>query len=390
MTSNNHNQRRRRATRAEIAQYGKNSRRLLTDDTTAKQRLAYLCSHLFADDVSKMALAVGVCRRHLHDVMIGHSRVTIRMAAHIVRRLGVRPEWFLCGAGDVFIQNGGDPPNFAVWPEINAAYHTADPLFDLSNGVPVAPFVPAGFSAAELPLVVLDLLRAAADKIFAAVAAQRSVLLWVNNTAVTPETINVWPVFFEHKYAHVLVASLSAVVADFYLADAPPLAHTTTAAVRAVATGVGFGEVVCQLAPAASMLRRISNTAAPVLLTVQLGEIPEHLAPTPRPLEAGAAIGAAAYADFLAIASWFDNFFSFDGGVLILADGADRFVELMRAHYKVQAAQLSFTAIVFSTLSTATIEILEQLGARVLVIPAPAAACAAPLLTACHNAYTGI
>ena len=82
--------RRQRATRNDVSRYGKNQRRVWKDSVAAHQRLDYLCGALFANDIAKMAFALGVCKRYLNDIIRGHSRLTVRLAAHIAECASVQ------------------------------------------------------------------------------------------------------------------------------------------------------------------------------------------------------------------------------------------------------------------------------------------------------------
>jgi hypothetical protein len=380
---------RRRATRAEIEQHGTNPRLVWKDPVSAAQRLSYICGVSFGGDAAKMAFVLGVYHRYLADILRGHSRLTLRFAAHVVRKLGVRAEWLVCGSGDVFAAGSAPDTQLLAWPTVQSVYQTADSLFDVGSGIPAALSFPAALSAAALSPAAAEAVRAAGQKIFEANAAQLPVLVYLSPTAVSPAAADSWETFFAKKYAATLLLPLTTVAQDFLRAapSAPP--STISAALRAATAGASFGETLCAVAPAGSLLRRVYAKNATVLVTATIGDIPEHSAPNPHPLETGAAIGAAAFVDWLALQDRMRGFFSGTGGVFIAGDDIARVVAILHAQHAQADSPTAFTLVAFTEPAASDRQIIEHLGGTLFVIPISAADAIAQVLVACDSAYTG-
>lgn len=308
-------------------------RRLDYDYEPVRDRLRYLCEFLFGGSHYEMARELNVCYRHFHSIIrpdAAKGALTIRMAAQIVSRLGVRAEWFLTGAGPVLATT--EPDDGLRLPlKIHSAFPLPDTL-DFGAGCPPAhlPVVGAFGPTTEPPAAYYQAARA----LFDANGQQAPVALLLGSEACA-ESASILPLFCQ-RYVHFLGMTLAAARLDVYpslAAGAVDLNHT---AVTAANFGMGYGEALATWAFRSEEQRQKSVIATaygqnvPVTVLAEIGEIQEHINPAIRGAEVGAAVGAAAYVDHLVFTKYFESFCSFGSGVIVCAGEIDRWLAVLR------------------------------------------------------------
>ena len=388
---------RQRATKAMIQQYGRNTRVLWNEYAPVKQRVEYLCDVLFGGDHHQMSLAIGMCHRHLYRVLYGHSRLSVRLAGQMVMRLGVRAEWLLCGSGPVFPwPTQTDVYNFV--PVINSCLYTFDP----HEHVPGTYFLP------KVPKNKTDVIidksgyAAAAKAVFQARVHKKPVAFFLGRDSFTKSTPAVFEQFFEQRYANVLLTTLAGACLDLAAAGDKPAPDINCLAKTAAATGRGYGETICAdgfLTPRArqkSLLAKVFDMSLPVIVSAEVGEVPNHTHPSVRAPELGAAVGAAAYIDLLGFTEQVPQFFGKPGGVYIVAGevprGVDFFLQRLEPLSFSFPEQDGFVMVLFCERDAASKEICEKItrcGGRPIVLDAPTMTAFQQLLSSCDEAYAG-
>ena len=390
---------RQRSTKEKLDKYGGNKRRLWNEYGPVKARTQYLCDILFAGDYHEMALAAGVCYRQLYRILYGHSRLSIRLAGQLVSRLGVRAEWLLCGAGSVFTWPE-QADYFHYMPKLTSCYYTRNAV----NVIPGTHFLPVPQSDREAVLSSTDVQRfeAAARSVFRARVHNKPVLFFLDDAAFTVSAPDIWRQFFSKKYANILMATLAGACHDLALVAETPPADINTVALTAATAGAGYGETFCRVAfreeeaRNQSLLASVFHSGIPVWLSAEIGEIVNHTAPSAREPELGAAIGAAAYVDLLALAEQVPNFFGNPGGVVVVCGSPRRavnaFLAQLPALTHTYPDQKGFVFILFQSPrhydANLESDIIKH-GGRVIYLLEPTVTAMTQLLQSCDDAYAG-
>ena len=382
-----------RATQKQVALYGRNKRQLWHDYAPVRERVNYLCSYAFSGDHHEMAHAIGMCYRQLYRVLIGHSQLSISMAAQLVSQLGVRAEWLLCGSGPVFAC-GDEPACAGRLTRIQSIYRAADPLEQLARGNYFLPHPQLDANILTAPAV--EQFEAAASNLFSARAQQKPVWFFLDDAHFTPAATEAWAQFFHKRYGTVLSVTLPAVCADMANAGCAGV-DINYLALHAAAINAGYGETLCSRGFVdaknrdCSVLLAAHSANVPVLAHVELGVTPNHVQPTTAAPEFGAALGAAAYIDFLVLSAQLAGFFSEPGGVVVITGDHQRAVNLVatQRHCARDVAVKKFACILFGDEKISITQTLTQLGGSVTYLPEPTAATVTRLFHFCNNAYAG-
>jgi len=390
---------RQRSTKAQLEKYGKNKRQIWNEYGPVKVRVQYLCDSLFAGDHHEMALAAGMCYRHLYRILYGHSRLTIRLAGQLVSRLGVRAEWLLCGSGSVFPWPA-QADYFEYAPRVNTCYHIAD-LPDTAAGTyflpPVLPDVREPLSAADT-----NNFETAARSIFAARSLNRPVMFFLDSAAFTDSANRFWQPFFRKRYANMLTLTLAGACADLAIADEMPRPDVNALAVTAAAAGASYGETLCQFGfqslsgRARSLAAYAFDAGCPVYITTEIGEIPNHTNPAVRVPEIGAALGAASYVDLLALTAQVPKFFGEPGGVIVSCGNnrraVDTFLSRLPCLKHEHPDQNGFVFVLFRSQDADDCFLedkIHQHGGHVIYLSNPTVTGIAQLLHSCNDVYAG-
>jgi hypothetical protein len=368
------------------------ARRLDHDYNSIRARLRYLCEFLFGGGHYEMARALNVCYRHFYSVIQEGPRqkaLTIRMAAQIISRLGVRAEWFLTGNGPVFAASQPDAA-LSLPFSLQSSFPLADPL-DTAPPALEPPARPSGLCGpiSDPPSIYSH----AALAIFSANGQNCPTLLFLGRDAAEQAPAEVIAPLFRDRYVHFLGITLAAVRVDVYPAIAAGRFDLNHTAVTAANAGMGYGEAVALWAFSEDTRRKQSvltsayDLGLPVSVFAEIGEIPEHTQRAIRGAEIGAACGAAAYVDQLVLLKYFELFSAAGGGVIICAGELPRWFSFLTRILRDSSPDLCFTVVALRDSATAAVPALSHAGARVLSLYDHPAVFFSHLSAACHAAY---
>jgi hypothetical protein len=396
MTADKKPAKRVRQSAESVGLYGKNKRQNWRTYEPVYQRWRYLCDLLFSGDYRQMAAAIDTPSCNLKRVMFRHSHLTIRLAAHIVGKLGVSAEWLLCGSGPMFQTQPEDANHFVLPMKLQPLFPALDGV-EFCDGVEFLsspPHVPTITTPPEAPVVL-----SAARALYEAGAANKPVGMFLSAAAFACRPVQtVWPFFAEH-YASFAVTTLSGACADAVAAAAPSHFDVNAIARTAAMRGVGYGEVfVNELHRDAAMaeqslLVHVATSGAPVFIATDFGEIGRHTAPSTRGAETGAAIGAATYVDLLSLTAQLKNFFGQPGGAAVIVGEAVRgvrlFLERFAALKLLAPFQIGFTFVIFSRPDPSLESLVRRSGGRAIFLEEPTADSFTQLFAACRDVYAG-
>lgn len=324
-----------RATAEQLAKYGPNARRNLHDYAPVRRRLQFVCDVAFSSNTHEMALAAGVCYRQCRRILTGHAKLTVPMASQFISRLGLRAEWLITGAGQMFPTADTDE-HFLYLPRLQTTYRTFDTLDAHAvypNECEICDIAPAA-AKFELPTLYpsqTDRFSAVARAIFSARINQKPVCFFLDSDYISRDTQNLWHELFVNEHANMLVMTLAGLFTDLSFVSTQQPVDINAAALAAARQGAGYGETILRLAYAdnadqrqASLFLHAGDLGFPVFVAAELGEIAAHTNPAVRAPELGAAIGAAAYVDLLGFSAQLDRFFGQPCGVFISAASPQR------------------------------------------------------------------
>lgn len=368
------------------------ARRLDHDYDSIRARLRYLCEFMFGGGHYEMARELNVCYRHFYAVIQDGPRqksLTIRMAAQIVSRLGIRAEWFLTGNGPVFL---GDQSEAALsLPySLQSSFPLVDPL-DTAPPVLEPPQRPSGLQGAvsEPPAVYGQ----AAFAVFSANGQNCPTLLLLGREATEQAPAAAIVPLFRDRHVHFLGMTLGAVRADVYPAITGGYFDLNFAATAAANAGTGYGEHVALRAfpdetrRQQSVLATAYDSGLPVSVLAEIGEIPEHTQRAIRGAEIGAAYGAAAYVDQLIFVKYLESFFAAGGGVIICAGELSRWFALLSRLLRASPPCLFFTIVALQDAAGTPVTPFTHNGAHVLPVHDHPAVFFSHLSAACHAVY---
>lgn len=358
-----------------------------------RSRLHYLLEFLFQGESRAMARALNLCSRELRETLTGVHKPTVRLTAHIVSSLGVNADWLLNGYGAV-LRGEYSPPGLKL-PAAPASSFAAFNVVDfgaVSTPPPAAPRCDIIVDTSDCRPYV-----AAGRAVYQARVHNKLRGFFLGrNTFIDSAAQTILPLFRD-ECANALVVTLSAAVKDFAAAGATNYCDINANARVAATRGCSYGEAVCAslsgIDRAENLLAATYDMGLPVLLAAEIGEIAEHTAPTVGGLEAGAAIGAAAYTDILVLTEQLRSFFSTPGGVFFIAGEVDRGLRLILERKAslsaVTPVQAAFTFVVFAPYSLEVETLVHSYGGHVIFLNYPTAAVFAQLLQTCNDVYAG-
>lgn len=290
-------------------------------------RLRYLCEFACGGDCYEMARQLEVCHRHFHTVYDGRCRVSIRMAAQIISRFGVRADWLLNGTGPMFATSTSDT-RFQLSPAIRSSFPVA--VADRT-----ALLAPAAVTAAADDVSDGMVYQAAAGELFLAGARGAGVILCVGADGET-DYADVVP-FLSSRGVTGVFMTLAAAKIDASSAIVAGEFDLNNIARFAAWTGRGYAEAIAsklhsprsQWPRSRSLLVSAYDAGLAVALQAALGEIDDHFCASYGGAELGAAVGAAAYVDQLVMAAHLRGLAGASGPVIICSGEAARWQHVL-------------------------------------------------------------
>lgn len=341
-------------------------------------RLRYLCEFTCGGDCYEMARQLEVCHRHFHTVYDGRCRVSIRMAAQIISRFGIRADWLLNGTGPMFATATSEM-RFQLSPAIRSSF----PVASAERAV-----LPAPVAMPAVDEVSDDLLyQAAAGELFLAGARSAGVILCVgadgeaNYADLVP--------FLSSRGVTGVFMTLAAAKIDAGAAITAGEFDLNNIARFAAWTGRGYAEAIAsklhssrsQWPRERSLLVSAYDAGLAIALQAALGEIDDHFCASYGGAELGAAVGAAAYVDQLVLSAHLQAVAGSNGPVIICSGESARWQQAL-SRYDLHNATLILRS------PTDGVAEWAQRTARIMIpIANSSAVFFRELLAACGEAY---
>jgi hypothetical protein len=293
-------------------------------------RLQYLCEFVCGGDCYEMARQLGVCHRHFHTVYDGRCRVSIRMAAQIISRFGVRADWLLNGTGPMFATITSEM-RFELSPAIRSSF----PVTPVSAAA-LPP--PSHTEGAEDSVVDPMAYQAAAGELFLAGTRASHVILCVGAEGEA-DYASIVPLLSSRGVTGVFM-TLAAAKIDAAPAIAAGAFDLNNISRFAACTGRGYAEAIAsklhskrsQWPRTRSLLVSAYDAGLAVALQAVIGEIDDHFCANYGGAELGAAIGAAAYVDQLVLDAHMRAALESAGPVIICSGESARWQQVLRRY----------------------------------------------------------
>jgi hypothetical protein len=346
---------------------------------------------LFSSNVRDMARALNLSSRDLNLIFYGRVKTSVRFLAHVASCLDVRPEWLLCGTGNIF---RADSETDGL--HLPITLQSAFPLFDPRESTGNLPRRQLRQEAQSGPVTDLNAYLNAGRALYSANVNNKPVGFFLGAAPFQSQAANCVADFYRAGWASFLCLTLPAVAHALAATDALRSVSLNELAKFAATRGIGYGEALNtlpRLAAAFSLLDTVRELAIPISVSVEFGEIAEHTAPSLHGAEVGAAIGAAAYVDLLVLTEQLKAVFADPPGVLLFAGDQVRGVNL--ALQRIESLQAfvtqpaSFTFVVFAKHDADLETLIHQRGGHVIFLDPPTTAAFAQLFQTCNDVYAG-
>ena len=291
----------------------------------------YLCEFAFGGNISAFGKRVGVQKYRFRDALAGEHSFGMPVLLRVVKLGFARAEWLFCGTGPM--QPAEDPaaaPPLTLATDIVSSHQHLD-TFQVQYALPRAAPIP---TIADVPPGKDDIARA--RLIHAARSANKPVVLFLGHAVIAENVGPLVNTMLEKGYITGVALSSAAAMRDFERAilggrsshddRLRELAPLNVAALRAAASGMGYGEALGRWSfplssnRSASVLARAYELQRPATVHLTLGDSMHHLFPATHAATLGAALGAASYVDMLVFAAEVRQMAGSPGGIFIAAD----------------------------------------------------------------------
>lgn len=356
-----------------------------------RQRIVYLNELFFGGDSREMTFALDLNHRELAYVFRGKSKPTIRLLVHIAAKLDVRIEWLVYGTGSI-CRTPHDVEGLQLPATLQSSFKLFDVITAANSQSPSLQLPPESKSSDTTPYVN------AGWAVYRARSHQKFVGFFLGSTPFAYSAACAVLPFYQSGFADVLAVTLSGVQHDLAAGASPANTDLNSLALIAATRGVGYGEAISTAAlplcdGTLSVLAAVHRLGVPVFVSAELGEVSLHTAPSLRGAELGAAVGAAAYVDLLALTACLQNFFAAPGGVAILAGEHVRWVRLILQRTEslrsTVSEQAGFTFVVFAAYDSDLETLIHHHGGHVIFLDHPTTAAFTQLFQTCNDVYAG-
>ena len=294
-------------------------------------RVRAVCDHIFDGDIAQFASQFNIRPRRVKEIFSGRVTVTVKVVAEILTKSSVRTEWLLWGDGAMLDYGGptDEKPGTLILPD---KLHSSFPLFDPLHSLPplkefeMGQFIPLERRQPKRKgqfAIPTDNYAGVATSIHECCTHKQPVAIFMGPDAISAGAGLLVASMLEKKYVTAVATTGHGLVADLEMAGQP--VDLNRVARLAAQHGIGYGEAIGRwgFAPRdgdrdRSLFYTAHLLGMPATAHVEIGEIPNHLCPTVRGAEVGAAIGAATYADFLLFTATIAEMQSSGGGVFII------------------------------------------------------------------------
>lgn len=349
------------------------------------RRLCYLCEYFFGGDIPTFAKTLGVPTDRMRCVVIGEMGVTLNLMARIVQLTDVRAEWLLCGTGPILKATMADPPpqGLTLSNKLRSVYplFSGHSLSKISRGRPAVWYPTAATNTAASDTAAQCLFSACGLKLPLLLFAGLAGSLYCRKLIVQ---------LLIQRYLTGLIFTGEAIEAE--TPNRPTMDLNTLTKLGAMA-GISLGEAVQRWGNVTrkSPIRLAQRNGIPFMAQVSVGEMAANFAASDGGAELGAALGACAYVDLLAIAKQTEQLAASGGVVLILGD-QQRAIDFFLSVYSRVAAttEVNLTVIVFGArLQDESCKSLCALGGNVHFLEGDLAQVAEEFRLSCVTVFDG-
>lgn len=294
-------------------------------------RMKYLCEFAFGGNVSAFGKRLGVKKYRFRDALAGEHSFGMPILLRVVKLGFARAEWLFCGTGPMQpAEDATAAPPLELATDVVSSHPHFD-TFQVQYELPRSAPIP---TIAEVSPSEDDIVRA--RLIHAARSSSKPVVLFLGHAAIAENVGPLVNTMLEKGYITGVALSSAAAMRDFERAvlggrsshddRLRELAPLNVAALRAAASGMGYGEALGRWSfplasnRAASVLARAYELQRPATVHLTLGDSMHHLFPATHAATLGAALGAASYVDMLIFAAEARQMAGTPSGILISAD----------------------------------------------------------------------
>lgn len=357
-----------------------------------RRRVRYVCEYFFGGDVANFASFLDVHPYWLYNCLrdlkgLRPLIVPTTLLARIVQYTDVRAEWLLCGVGPMLCAplSVDMPDDYTQTLTLPNKLRSNHALFAGRANFPGPP-------RPRLPHPVVCTPTAASDDaaqfLFQACSTHRPVVLFSGRDG-SKTCRRLLKRLLRQSCVTGLVLTGAAVEFDV---PQKPTSDINTILRLGALSGIGLGEAVQRWGGASpgSPISLARTRNIPFAAHVLFGEMATHFAAPVHGAEVGAALGACAYVDLLAITEQFRTVFDHDGVFLVVGD-AVRAVDLFMSVYA-QAVHdtVPFTIVVVgSRLPDESCTLIHDAGGNVRFLEGDLAQAAEEFRQSCVKVFDG-
>lgn len=354
-----------------------------------RRRMRYICDYFFGGNVPAFASFIDVPPPLLHACLsdLCFKKITPTLLARIVQYTDVRAEWLLCGTGTMLCPplSVDMPDDYAHGLTLPVKLRSTHSLFAGCRSIPGRPRAQLSSPAACTPTSESDEL---AQFLFQACSEARPVVLFAGQAGSKNCR---WLLRRLLTQSGITGLVLTGAAVEF---DAPQKPTTDINSVLRLGamSGIGLGEAVQRWGGAStgSPISIARARSVPFAAHVLFGEMATHFAAPVHGAEVGAALGACAYIDLLAITEQLKTVLVRDGVFLVVGDAARAVDLLLSVCAQVVHDAVPFTIVVVgSRLPDESCTLIHDAGGNVRFLEGDLAQAAEEFRQSCVKVFDG-